>query len=27
VEVREQCDRAGPPRCRFVVIGSANGEG
>ena len=23
-EVREQCDREGPPRCRFEVIGSAN---
>ena len=22
VEVREQCDRAGPPRCRFEVIGA-----
>jgi predicted ArsR family transcriptional regulator len=23
-EVREQCDRNGPPRCRFEVIGSEN---
>ena len=23
-EVREQCDREGPPRCRFVVTGSEN---
>ena len=25
VEVREQCDREGSPRCRFEVIGSENG--
>ena len=24
VEVREHCDREGPPRCRFEVIGSEN---
>ncbi len=27
VEVREHCDREGPPRCRFEVIGSENGKG
>ena len=26
VEVREHCDREGPPRCRFEVIGSENGK-
>ena len=26
LEVREQCDRNGPPRCRFEVIGSENGK-
>jgi predicted ArsR family transcriptional regulator len=26
VEVRERCDRGGPPRCRFEVIGSENGK-
>lgn len=27
VEVREQCDRDGPPRCRFEVIGGEAGNG
>lgn len=26
VEVREQCDREGPPRCRFAVTGSEDRE-
>lgn len=26
LEVQEQCDRNGPPRCRFEVIGSENGK-
>ena len=26
VEVREQCDREGSPRCRFEVVGSENGK-
>lgn len=27
LEVRERCDRDGPPRCRFEVIGSENEKG
>jgi predicted ArsR family transcriptional regulator len=26
VEVREHCDRSGPPRCRFEVIGNEKGK-